>query len=237
MSSASVAPDLAARTAPVCRRSCTRRSGRPAATRAFIQWRRTVSECTWTSRSWVDEKSRASRPSAIWRDRCSASNGIRWGGMATSRMPASLFGEPTVTFPSTRTTPRRTRSTPCRRSRVVAPQFDQLAEAQAAPRADEDERTEAGGHRSDDRFELGQRCRLDAPSTPRTASPLTRRRFAARTSSATAVDRISQEPVDLSPLGRLGRVQSTVPGAHYLGVMSLSETSLNSTSSRRRRRR
>lgn len=120
---------------------------------------------------------------------------------------------------------------------VLAPQFDQLAKAQAAPRADEDERTEAVGHRRKDRFELGQRCRLDAPSTPRTASPLTRRRFAARTSSATAVDRISQEPVDLSPLGRLGRVQSTVPGAHYLGVMSLSETSLNSTSSRRRRRR
>jgi hypothetical protein len=228
---------LAARTAPACRRSCTRRSGRPAATRAFIQWRRTVLECTWTSRSWVDEKSRASRPrrhgeTDAWR--APESDGA---GMATSRMPASLFGEPTVTFPSTRTTPRRTRSTPCRRSRVVAPQFDQLAEAQAAPRADEDERTEAGGHRSDDRFELGQRCRLDAPSTPRTASPLTRRRFAARTSSATAVDRISQEPVDLSPLGRLGRVQSTVPGAHYLGVMSLSETSLNSTSSRRRRRR
>ena len=46
ISSASVAPDCAARTAPVCRRSCTRRSGRPAAMRAFIQCRRTVLECT-----------------------------------------------------------------------------------------------------------------------------------------------------------------------------------------------
>lgn len=42
----------------------------------------------------------------VWFFRCDFTTGSRCGGIATSRTPASDFGDPTTNPPSTRTTPR-----------------------------------------------------------------------------------------------------------------------------------
>ena len=72
-------------------------------------------------------KSRASLPRSTCSARCWRTVGIRWGGIATSRVPASVFGVPTMNSPRTLTTALRilttpfTRSMSLRRSSVSSP--------------------------------------------------------------------------------------------------------------------
>jgi hypothetical protein len=81
----------------------------------------------WALLSAAAGNSSASLPDAVCRERWSLTSGTRCGGIATSRLPASDLGGPTMNSPSTRTTPLRIftrlvrRSMSPRRSSVSSP--------------------------------------------------------------------------------------------------------------------
>ena len=102
-----------------------------------------------------------SRPPVGVLDRCACTSGSRCGGMATSRVPASVFGVPTMNSPSTRTTPRRIVHDAALGVDVVAAQLGQLAEPQAAPRGQQHHQPVALGHRLREGLELGEGRGLD----------------------------------------------------------------------------
>src|SRR6516165_5563528 len=90
INSAKLAPVAAASTAPLCRRSCQRRSGRLAAARALYQCLPSVAGCRCPP--CPAGNSSESRLTPTYFARWSSIAGMMCGGIATSRSPASDFG-------------------------------------------------------------------------------------------------------------------------------------------------
>lgn len=84
--------------------------------------------------------------------------------METSRVPASLFGVPMTTLPAARAAPYMDHAV--LEVTVLASQLDEFAEAEGAPRRQQDHRTVPGRHGSDDGLEFIERGGFDLLDAP-----------------------------------------------------------------------
>ena len=152
---AQVAPDTAASVAPVCRRSWNLRSGRAAACRGPGRTRGTASRAPGGRRTRPGTPERL-RGAATWSRRCAFTAGIRCGGMATSRLPASDFGPLDDTAAHGAGDAAADADDLVPDVDIGAAQLGQLAEPQRAPGGHQDHQLVAAGNLGRYRLQLGQ---------------------------------------------------------------------------------